>query len=259
VRCAGGGIWVNEDAGRLRVTDGTGHAFFVTGPINLGSWARIEWHVVNSATVGQWEVKLFNDPASTTPTESQSTAANRNTGAAEASVQFGTGSGAAYSDTFWLDNIVAGATDWVGPIVGTQILLASADSVDGAWTDQAGGSSLFAAIDEAAASDSDYIRSELNPSASGCRVKLSSGGDPHVSTDHVISWRTGKTGGATINMTVKLYQGGGDSLGGGTLIASFARDNVGALTTYEETLSGAEADSITDYTDLYLEFFADTV
>ena len=53
-----------------------------------------------------------------------------------------------------------------------------ADSVDGAWTDQSGGSSLFAAIDETSLSDADYIQSELSPSASGCRVKLASGGDP---------------------------------------------------------------------------------
>jgi len=61
-------------------------------------------------------------------------------------------------------------------------------------------------------------------------------------------------------MTVKLYQGGGDSLGAGTLIATFARNNVGqALTTFVESLSGAEADAITNYADLYLEFFANQV
>ena len=51
--------------------------------------------------------------------------------------------------------------------VASQILLASADSVDGAWTDQAGGTSLAAAIDETTFSDSDYIRSETSPSNSG--------------------------------------------------------------------------------------------
>ena len=58
-------------------------------------------------------------------------------------------------------------------------------------------------------------------------------------------------------MSVKLYQGGGNALGGGTLIASFDRTNVGTtLTSYTETLSGGQADAITDYADLYLEFFA---
>jgi len=58
-------------------------------------------------------------------------------------------------------------------------------------------------------------------------------------------------------MTVKLYQGGGNSIGGGTLIATFTRNNVSTtVTEYTETLSSGEANSITDYTDLYLEFSA---
>jgi hypothetical protein len=139
-----------------------------------------------------------------------------------------------------------------------QHLAPSADSVDGSWTDQAGGTALAAAIDETSASDSDFIRSEFAPASSACRVKLAAGTDPASSSGHTIHWRTGKTpaNGSTINMTVDLYQGGGNVLGAGTLIASFDRNNVGALTTYDEVLSGGEADSITDYTDLYLEFTA---
>ena len=145
---------------------------------------------------------------------------------------------------------------------GSQVAVPTTDSVDGSWTDQAGGTSLFAAIDETVPSDSDYIRSPVGPSNSGCRVKLATLADPTSSDDHRIHWRTGKdfVGGPQINMTVKLYQGGGDSLGAGTLIATFARNNVGqALTTFVESLSGAEADAITNYADLYLEFFANQV
>ena len=145
---------------------------------------------------------------------------------------------------------------------GSQVAVPTTDSVDGSWTDQAGGTSLFAAIDETVPSDSDYIRSPIGPANSGCRVKLATLADPTSSDDHRIHWRTGKdfVGGPQINMTVKLYQGGGDSLGAGTLIATFARNNVGqALTTFVESLSGAEADAITNYADLYLEFFANQV
>ena len=139
-----------------------------------------------------------------------------------------------------------------------QVLNPSADSADGNWTDDAAGTALAAAIDEDTASDSDYIQSEVSPSASGCRVKLESGNDPVSSSGHVIKWRVGKsaTGGETINVTVKLMQGGGDVLGAGTQIASFDRNDVDALTSYTETLSGAEADAITNYADLYLEFYA---
>ena len=221
---------------------------------------RIEYHVVHSETVGFMEAKLFNDAASETPTDTLTAAsANWDTGSIGTDNRYRFQQDGNWGAAIWFDDIVANATDWVGPAaVPPQILLPSTDSVDGAWTDQAGGTSLAAAIDEATFDDADYIRSELNPSASGCRVKLSAGGDPHVSTGHEINWRTGKIGSATINMTVKLYQGGGNSQGAGTLIASFDRTNVASLTTYTETLSGGEADSITDYTDLYLEFFADT-
>lgn len=145
--------------------------------------------------------------------------------------------------------------------VASQMLAPSADSVDGTWTDNSGGAVLAAAIDESAASDSDYIQSPTTPADDGCRVKLQGGTDPASSGGHIIRWRIRKdaAGGATINMTVKLRQGGGNSIGGGTLIASFARNNVdgSGWTTYAEELSGAQADTITDYSDLYLEFFAD--
>ena len=154
-----------------------------------------------------------------------------------------------------IDNFEGGDAATAGP----QLLLPSADSVDGAWTDQAGGTSLAAAIDEATASDTDYIRSELGPANSACRVKLASGGDPQSSSGHILHWRVGKdtTGGASIAVTCKLYQGGGNSIGGGTLIKSWTRSNVDAFTTYDETaLTSGEADSITNYGDLYLEFSA---
>jgi hypothetical protein len=219
----------------------------------LNAWFRLEWYIVHSATVGQWTVKLFLTPDSSTADETTSSPANLDTGASGTRIDIRAGS------AFYIDDVVGNATTWPGPVPGApQTLLASADSVDGSWTDDTGGTNLSGAIDETTASDTDYIQSELSPSASGCRVKLESGGDPASSSDHEIQWRAGKnaTGGQTINMTVKLYQGGGNSLGGGTLIADFDRNAVDALTDYVETLSGGEADAITDYTDLYLEFHA---
>lgn len=135
----------------------------------------------------------------------------------------------------------------------TQKTYASADSADGAWTDQAGGTSLFAAIDETSPSDSDYIRSELTPVNSGCRVKLGALSTPQSGT-RTLSWRIGKdaTGGGTIDMKMQLRQGGGNTLGGGTLVQEFTRNGVDAATQYDETLTG----TVTDYADLYLEFYA---
>jgi len=156
--------------------------------------------------------------------------------------------------------IVIGIAVLPGGAAAVQSLNPSADSVDGTWTNESGNNTnLYASIDEDTASNTDYIRSVLSPSTSGCRVKLETGGDPASSTGHKIKWRVAKdaTGGQTIGMTVKLYQGGGNVQGAGTLIASFTRANVSnTFTDFEETLSGGEADSITNYGDLYLEFFA---
>jgi hypothetical protein len=142
-----------------------------------------------------------------------------------------------------------------------QTLVPTADSVDGAWTTDSGGTALAAAVDETTASDADYIRSETAPAASSCRLKLGSGTDPVSSTGHVIRWRVGKdsTGAPQVDVRVQLRQGGGNTVGAGTLIAEFTRTNVDALTTYAETLSGGEADAITDYSDLYVEIRANQV
>jgi hypothetical protein len=162
-----------------------------------------------------------------------------------------TGRGYAFVGIFETDAAGSGAVE----------LAPTADSVDGTWTDQAAGTALAAAIDETTPSDTDYIQSVSEPQDAGCRVKLASGTDPASSSGHIVRWRIRKDapGGSTVGMTVKLYQGGGNSIGAGTLIASFTRADVdgSAWTTYDETLSGAEADAITNYADLYLEFFAD--
>lgn len=138
----------------------------------------------------------------------------------------------------------------------------TADSVDGNWLNESGSNvNLYASIDEATAVDTDYITSESAPANSAVRLKVGKLFDPLSSTGHIIHWRPGKdsTGGHQIDMKVTLYQGGGNVLGAGTQIAQFTRTNVDALTTYDETLSAAQADAITNYGDLYLEFSANQV
>jgi len=240
-------------AGKIRLLDQAGGTLATsTASIPLNSWFRLEWHINNST--GFIEVLFYDDATSTSLTETVMSASGQSIGADTTTSDFGI---QGLNEDVWMDGLVDNAASYPGPFVEpSQRLAPSADSADGSWTDQAGGTSLAAAIDESTASDTDYIRSNVAPSTSSCRVKLASGGDPASSSGHKINWRTGKQGTRTLNMTVKLYQGGGNSLGAGTLIATFNRNGVGALTTYTETLSGGEADSITDYTDLYLEFTA---
>jgi len=128
----------------------------------------------------------------------------------------------------------------------------TADSVDGSWTDQAGGTSLFAAIDETTASDADYIRSSPNPSSDLVKIKLGSVSDPGSSSGHIVRYRIGKIGSAQVDVTARLRQGT-------TLIAEWTHTDIATgPTDVSQTLSGAQADAITDYTDLYIEIVAST-
>lgn len=127
------------------------------------------------------------------------------------------------------------------------------DANPGAWTTDAGGSSnLFGAIDESSPSDVDYVQSPLAPATAIYRCTLSNIEDPVSSTGHVVRYRYSKdaAGGAQINLVVRLKQGS-------TTIASWTHNNISETwTAAAQTLSGAEADAITDYNDLRLEFEA---
>lgn len=130
----------------------------------------------------------------------------------------------------------------------------SADTVRTAWTDQAGGTTtIYTTIDETAASDADYIKTATPPGANEFETLLTSVTDPVSSTGHIMRWRRRKqpaSGSATINLTVRLLQAS-------TQITSQADNGLpGAFTDTSYTLSGAEADAITNYADLRLEFVA---
>ena len=119
----------------------------------------------------------------------------------------------------------------------------TSDVSAGTWTASTG-SDLFAMLDETAADDGDYITSTT---ASTCEVALGSLSDPALSTGHIVRYRISATGGG---ITVRLREGT-------TTIASWTHDPAPAsLTTYSQTLSSGEADSITDYTALKLQFEA---
>ena len=128
------------------------------------------------------------------------------------------------------------------------------------WTEDDGTSvNMWDEINEVSASDTDYVRSALAPTNDVYVTKLTSVNDPALSTGHVVRWRRQApvAGGATVNLTVQLRQGYVNESTLGTLIAEKA--TVAAPGSWADdslTLSGAEADSITDYADLYLRFLA---
>ncbi len=137
----------------------------------------------------------------------------------------------------------------------------SADTTIGAWEDELGGTAdIFNSINETSPNDSDFITSEFAPSSSPYVTKLTSLTDPVLSTGHTVRYRARKdpSAGSQIDLVVELRQGYVSEGSPGTLIATDTQVNLPtSFTTFAFALSGGEADSITDYTDLYLRFVAD--
>ena len=138
-----------------------------------------------------------------------------------------------------------------------------ADLSVGTWlTDAAAGTDLYTRIDESVASDADYIKSVDAPSSAPCTVRLSDVTDPVSSANHVVRYRYQKSAalGAQVNLTVQLRQGFVSEGTPGTLIAAeTVTDIPNGFTDGDFTLSGAEADAISDYTDLAIRFVATQV
>lgn len=105
------------------------------------------------------------------------------------------------------------------------VIFPISDLSDGTWTDQVGGSNLWAAIDETSPSDADYIKSATSPvTADICQVEFPGTYDPQLSTGHALTYRYGS-------------------------------DQEG-WTTVTQVLTGAQADAISDYNHLSVKFEA---
>lgn len=129
------------------------------------------------------------------------------------------------------------------PVVTAQYARPTSDISSGTWT-ASSGSDLYAMLDESAPDDGDYI---VTTGASTCEVALGTLSDPGSSAGHVVRYRISSASGG---ITVRLRQGT-------TTIATWTHASApSSLTTYEQTLTGGEADSITDYSALRLQFEA---
>jgi hypothetical protein len=129
----------------------------------------------------------------------------------------------------------------------------------GSFTDQGGGAvDIYTRIDEVALDDADYIRSPTSPSSAVYVARLSDVTDPASSSNHIMRMRTATDLDAqeVLDFTQQLRQTYVNEAGQGTLIASQSRNTVSSITwtTSAYTLSGAEADAITDYTALFYRF-----
>lgn len=133
-----------------------------------------------------------------------------------------------------------------------QILVPVADLATGSWTV----TPLWSKVDDDStvnpSGDGTTISSDNNTSPDNADLDLAAGTDPNSSTDHILRarWNKDSSGGHVINAVLELWQG---TPGTGTLIATLSVVGIGILeveSTY--TLTGTEADSITDYSALNL-------
>ena len=140
----------------------------------------------------------------------------------------------------------------------------STDTTRDNWLTAADGTTnIFNEIDESVASDADYIKTQLTPTNDVYVTKLTTVSDPVSSANHIVRYRYRKesAGGEQIDLTVQLRQGYTNEGALGTLIAAATHTNIGggSWTAGTFTLSGAEADAITNYADLYLRFVGNKV
>lgn len=139
----------------------------------------------------------------------------------------------------------------------------STDTTRESWEEDDGTTTaIWDQIDEVAADDADYIRSALVPTTDAYVTKLTTLTDPLQSTGHIVRYRYGKdtAAGAQIDIVVQLRQGYVSEASQGTLIASATHTNVGLFPIAGTfTLTGPEADAITNYDDLFLRITANQV
>lgn len=87
-----------------------------TVPVN--QWFRLEGYVIGDPSVGQLQVQIFLSPDSATPTETNTTPATVDTNTTINRVDYGNPTSIA-SYTFYMDNLGASSTGYIGPVVTT--------------------------------------------------------------------------------------------------------------------------------------------
>lgn len=120
---------------------------------------------------------------------------------------------------------------------------------------------LWSKLDDGSTGDDVYASGDGSPvNTEPFSVQISNIGDPTVSTGHVLraQWSKETTAGADYQGTLELRQGFVSEASPGTLIATLTGTVISGTTDVTDTytLSAAEADAITDYSDLQLRAFA---
>ena len=126
----------------------------------------------------------------------------------------------------------------------TQYGRPDSDIVVNGWLPSSG-SLLYPMLDEAVPADTDYIQRRTS-SNDTCTIGLSNVTDPETGSGHTVRIRARRDNG-TIDYTLNI-----ELLQESTVIASWIETFPDSWTTFTNTLTESQANSITDYTALRL-------
>ena len=110
-----GNILLNA-AGKFIFTNAAGTTILTSAVLPTNSQFRLEAKFVASATVGQWEYKIWNDPRDVgTPNDTNISAATQNMGGTSDTYRFGIGAALANGGPYWLDDVAVSTDGYIGP------------------------------------------------------------------------------------------------------------------------------------------------
>jgi len=129
-----------------------------------------------------------------------------------------------------------------------ETLAADADITDGGWLTDTGGASLFAAIDESVASDTDYIVSGASD-PDMCEIRLA---NPTTTMlrPFSVAYRYKRIGTDTMTLRVQLMEGATSRASWDVTVSN------DTFADGEQFLTAPEFAAITDFTDLRVRFTA---
>ena len=131
------------------------------------------------------------------------------------------------------------------------------------WLTYLGGTTdLYDQINKEIRNDSEYVETILDPNTAIYVVKISSVVDPESSAGHIFryAFRKDQADADQIDFVIQLRQGYVSEGAPGTLIKATTHTDVAGdgWIAGSVTLSGGEADSITNYTDLFFRMTGNT-
>jgi hypothetical protein len=151
-----------------------------------------------------------------------------------------------------------------GVALDSMFIRPASDAYHSGWMTHEGGTgTLYQQVNEQVPDDANYIRTDPDTITPSVVFKLEGADDPETSLAHCIRYRYGKEpedAHQQINLWVSIHQGGTFPDMPGFIIADWFHENIPIeWTDAEHLLTETQANNITDYADLYLQFQAEAL